>query len=143
VRGAEAFDLLSAMSTGHDGSMGTIHANTPRDALSRLENMIAMAGFNLPIASVRQQICSAVNVIVHVQRMRDGSRRVINITEVTGMEGDVISLQELVGYQVTGKDANGKTRGVFKFSKLHPRFFDKLSEYDLEEKYLRLMETVS
>lgn len=140
VRGAEAFDLLSAMSTGHDGSMGTIHANTPRDALARLENMIAMAGLSLPTPSVRQQICSAVNVIIHVQRIRDGSRKVVSVTEVTGMEGDVIALQELVTYQHMGKDANDKSIGIFKTSKLRPRFFDKLCEYNLEEKFIQLME---
>ncbi len=140
VRGAEAFDLLSAMSTGHDGSMGTIHANTPRDALARLENMIAMAGLNLPLLSVRQQICSAVNVIIHVQRIRDGSRKVVSISEVTGMEGDVISLQELVTYQYTGKVENDRSIGIFKTSKLRPRFFEKLCEYNLEEKFVGLME---
>lgn len=140
VRGAEAFDLLSAMSTGHDGSMGTLHANTPRDALSRLENMIAMAGLNLPLPSVRQQISTAVNVIIHVQRVKDGSRKVVSISEVTGMEGDVISLQELVTYQYTGKDANGRSIGAFKLSNLRPKFFDKLAEYDMEEKFVRLME---
>jgi pilus assembly protein CpaF len=140
VRGAEAFDLLSAMSTGHDGSMGTIHANTPRDALGRLENMIAMAGLNLPIVSVRQQICSAINVIIHVQRIRDGSRKVVSISEVTGMEEDVISMQDLITYQHMGKDAHDKSVGVFRPSKLRPKFFDKLAEYDMEEKFISLME---
>lgn len=142
VRGPEAFDLLSAMSTGHDGSMGTIHANTPRDALARLENMIAMAGLNLPTLSVRQQICSAVNVIIHVQRTRDGSRKVVSISEVTGMEGDVISMQDLITFHATGKESNGKTAGVFRASKLHPHFFDKLCEHELEDKYIKLMESI-
>src|SRR5690606_8171145 len=95
VRGPEAFDSLQAMNTGHDGSMGTVHANNPREALSRMENMIAMGGLNLPSKAVREQIASAVNVIIQVQRLRDGSRKVTHVTEITGMEGEVVTMQDL------------------------------------------------
>ncbi len=95
VRGAEAFDLLQAMNTGHDGSMGTVHANNPREAISRVENMIAMGGFALPTKTVREQIAGAVNVIIQAQRLRDGSRKITHVTEIAGMEGDVVTLQDL------------------------------------------------
>jgi pilus assembly protein CpaF len=140
VRGAEAFELLSAMSTGHDGSMGTVHANTPRDALARLENMIAMTGLNLPIVSVRHQIASAVNIIIQVQRFYDGSRKVTDIAEITGMENDVISLQNLLTYNVTGEDSRGRVTGHFEFSGLRPRFYNKLRQLGLEQKFNSLSE---
>jgi len=98
VRGAEALDMLQAMNTGHDGSMSTVHANTPRDALSRLETMVLMAGFDLPTRAIREHIASAVNLIVHVDRFRDGSRHISHVTEVVGMEGDVITLQDIYKY---------------------------------------------
>jgi pilus assembly protein CpaF len=139
VRSSEAFDLLSAMSTGHDGSMGTVHANTPRDALSRLENMIAMTELKLPTHIVRQQIASAVNVIVQVQRLRDGSRKVVSISEVTGMEDGTIALQPLITFQHKGENAEGMLTGEFVSSGLKPRFFDKLRQFNLEEKYISLM----
>jgi len=140
VRGAEAFDLLSAMSTGHDGSMGTVHANTPRDALARLENMIAMTGLNLPILSVRQQIASAVNVIIRVQRFYDGSRKVTDITEITGMENDVITMQDLLTFNVTGEDSRGRVMGDFRFSGLRPKFYHKLRQLGLEQKFNNITE---
>src|SRR5690606_5859402 len=104
VRGGEAIDLLQAMNTGHDGSLGTLHANRPREALTRLENMVNMAGLNLPQKAIREQISSAVNLIIQVARMRDGVRRVSYITEVVGMEGDVVTTQDLYTFQFTGED---------------------------------------
>ena len=104
VRGPEAFDLLQAMNTGHDGSMGTVHANNPREAISRVENMIAMGGFTLPTKTVREQIAGAVNVIVQAQRLRDGSRKITHVTEIVGMEGEVVTLQDLFVYEITGED---------------------------------------
>ena len=103
VRGPEAFDLLQAMNTGHDGSMGTLHANTPREALSRLESMITMGGFTLPSKTIREMICSSVDVIVQAARLRDGSRRITHITEVMGMEGDVIITQDVFLYEMHGR----------------------------------------
>src|SRR5271155_136730 len=111
VRGPEAFDLLQAMNTGHDGSMGTLHANSPREALSRMESMITMGGYNLPSKTLREQIAGAVNVIVQAQRLRDGSRKITHITEVVGMEGEVVTLQDLFVYEITGEDKDGKLRG--------------------------------
>ncbi|WP_018688835.1 CpaF family protein [Ahrensia kielensis] len=111
VRGPEVFDLLQAMNTGHDGSMGTIHANTPRECLSRMESMIAMGGYTLPQKTVREIICGSVDIIIQAARLRDGSRRITHITEVIGMEGDVIITQDLMLYDITGEDADGKFIG--------------------------------
>ena len=110
VRGPEAFDLLQAMNTGHDGSMGTLHANTPRDAMSRMESMITMGGFSLPQKTIREMICGAVDVIVHVQRLRDGTRRIMNITEILGMEGDVPITQDLFVFEILGEDEQVESR---------------------------------
>ncbi|OJX77719.1 CpaF family protein [Magnetospirillum sp. 64-120] len=129
VRGPEAFDLLQAMNTGHDGSMGTIHANTPRDALSRVENMVAMGGYNLPAKAVREQIASAVNVIVQAARLRDGTRRITHITEVIGMEGDVITLQDLFVFDIEGEDAQGRVVGSHRPTGIRPAFWDKARYY--------------
>jgi len=134
VRGPEAFDLLQAMNTGHDGSMGTIHANNPREAISRVENMIMMGGYNLPSKAMREQISGAVNVIVQASRLRDGSRKITHLTEVIGMEGDIITLQDLCVYEIEGEDANGKLVGRHKFSGLRPSFWDKAKYYGLERK---------
>ncbi|MFP6746560.1 MAG: CpaF family protein [Alphaproteobacteria bacterium] len=133
VRGPEAFDLLQAMNTGHDGSMGTIHANNPREALSRVENMIAMAGFNLPAKTVREQIASAVHIIVQAARLRDGSRKITHITEVVGMEGDVVTLQDLYTYEILGEDENGKLIGEHKPTGLRPSFWDRAKYFGREE----------
>ncbi len=111
VRGAEAFDLLQAMNTGHDGSMGTLHANNPREALSRLESMIMMGGFTLPTKTIREMIVGSVDIIIQASRLRDGSRRVTHITEVVGMEEGTITLQNLIVYDILGEDANGKLIG--------------------------------
>ena len=107
VRGPEAFDLLQAMNTGHDGSMGTLHANNPREALSRCESMITMGGFSLPSRTIREMICASIDVIIQAARLRDGSRRITHITEVMGMEGDTIITQDLFLYDMVGEDANG------------------------------------
>ena len=107
VRGPEAFDLLQAMNTGHDGSMGTLHSNSPREAMLRLESMITMGGFNLPSKTIREMISGSIDVIVHVSRMRDGSRRITHIIEVTGMEGEVIISQDLFVFEISGEDSVG------------------------------------
>jgi len=134
VRGPEAFDLLQAMNTGHDGSMGTIHANNPREALSRVENMIAMGGYNLPASAVREQISAAVHVIIQAQRLRDGSRKVTHVTEVIGMEGDIITLQDICLFEVEGEDDNGKLIGQHRFTGVRPKFWEKARYYNLEQK---------
>lgn len=139
VRGPEAFDLLQAMNTGHDGSMGTVHANNPREAVSRMENMIAMGGLNLPSKAVREQIASAINVIVQVQRLRDGSRKVTHISEITGMEGDVVTMQDLFHFDFEGEDKDGKIIGTQKSSGLRPSFYDKARQFGLGEKLLEVM----
>ncbi|NQV48111.1 MAG: CpaF family protein [Rhodospirillaceae bacterium] len=134
VRGPEAFDLLQAMNTGHDGSMGTIHANTPREAISRVENMIAMGGYTLPAKAVREQISAAINIIIQATRLRDGSRKVTHITEILGMEGDVITLQDVYVYEIEGEDENGKIIGTHKPTGLRPAFWDKARYFGLERK---------
>ena len=126
VRGEEAFDMLQAMNTGHEGSMATIHANTPRDALSRLESMVAMTNMNLPEKSVRQQIASAITIIVQAHRMSDGSRKITSISEITGMEENVISMQEIFAFQKKGIGPNGKVVGAFMPTRIRPRFLERL-----------------
>ena len=140
VRGAEAFDLLQAMNTGHDGSMGTVHANNPREAISRVENMIAMGGFTLPTKTVREQIAGAVSVIVQVQRLRDGSRKITHITEIVGMEGDVVTLQDLFVYEVTAEDRNGRLIGRHNYSGLRPRFYDRARYFGKERELVAALE---
>lgn len=139
VRGPEAFDLLQAMNTGHDGSMGTVHANNPREAISRMENMIAMGGLNLPSSAVREQIASAVNVIIQVQRLRDGSRKVTHVSEITGMEGEVITMQDLFTLEISGEDERGKLISTQKSSGLRPKFYDKARQYGVERMVLDAM----
>jgi pilus assembly protein CpaF len=123
VRGGESFDMLQAMNTGHDGSLCTVHSNTPRDAIMRLENMVMMASMQLPIEAIRRQIASAVNLIVQVERMRDGSRRIVSITEVCGMEDDVIQTQELFAFRTDTVDSQGKVVGEFVSSGQRPNFY--------------------
>jgi pilus assembly protein CpaF len=136
VRGPEAFDLLQAMNTGHDGSMGTLHANSPREALSRIESMITMGGFSLPSRTIREMIVSSVDVIVQAARLRDGSRRITHVTEVLGMEGDVIITQDVVVYDITGEDANGKLSGVHRSTGIgRPKFYERARYYN-EDKNL-------
>ncbi len=131
VRGPEAVDLLAAMNTGHDGSLGTLHANRPREALTRLENMINMAGLNLPAKAIRTQISDAVHLILQVNRMRDGVRRVTHITEVVGMEGDVVVSQDLYTFQYQGEDEGGRLRGEHVSTGLRPKFFERAEYYGL------------
>jgi pilus assembly protein CpaF len=126
VRGGEALDMLQAMNTGHEGSMATIHANTPRDALTRLENMISMAAASLPSKAMRQQISSAIGVVVQVARLTDGKRKVMSVTEITGMEGDVITMQDVFTYRQTGVDTDGAVKGHFQPSGVRPRFMERL-----------------
>ena len=140
VRGPEAFDLLQAMNTGHDGSMGTVHANNPREALTRMENMIAMGGLNLPQAAVREQIASSVNVIIQVQRLRDGSRKTTHVSEITGMEGDVVTMQDLFVLEIDGEDDDGKLITRHKSTGLRPKFFDKARQYGVDKLVLDAME---
>ncbi|MDU0342012.1 CpaF family protein [Bosea rubneri] len=135
VRGPEAFDLLQAMNTGHDGSMGTLHANTPRECLSRIESMITMGGFSLPSKTLREMICSSIDVIIQAQRMRDGSRRITHITEVMGMEGDVIITQDLMVYDVLGEDPNGKLIGRHRSTGIgRPRFWERARYFGEEQR---------
>lgn len=140
VRGPEAFDLLQAMNTGHDGSMGTVHANNPREAISRMENMIAMGGFNIPILAVREQIAAAVSIIIQVQRLRDGSRKVTHISEITGMEGEVVTMQDLFHLDILGEDQNGKLVTQLKSSGLRPKFYDQARAFGVEQLVLDAME---
>jgi len=135
VRGPEAFDLLQAMNTGHDGSMGTLHANSPREALSRIESMITMGGFSLPSKTIREMICSSVDVIIQAARLRDGSRRITHITEVLGMEGDVIITQDLFVYEMVGEDAQGNLIGRHRSTGIgRPRFWDRARYYNEEKR---------
>ncbi|MEQ8167083.1 MAG: CpaF family protein, partial [Alphaproteobacteria bacterium] len=136
VRGAEALDMLQAMNTGHDGSLGTVHANNPREGLTRLENMVAMAGVNWPTHAVRNQIAGALDLIVQVSRMRDGVRRVTRISEVVGMEGEVITTQDLFTFEFTGEGADGRLQGDFKWSGLRPHFTEKARYFGLDRALL-------
>ena len=141
VRGPEAFDLLQAMNTGHDGSMGTLHANSPREGLSRLESMITMGGFALPTKTIREMIVSSVDVIIQAARLRDGSRRITHITEVLGMEGDVIITQDLFVYDIIGEDPNGKLIGRHRSTGIgRPRFWDRARYYGEEERLARAID---
>ena len=133
VRGPEAFDLLQAMNTGHDGSMGTLHANSPREALSRIESMITMGGYALPMKTIREMVTSSVDVIIQASRLRDGSRRITHITEVIGMEGDVVITQDLFVYEILGEDAQGKLMGRHRSTGIgRPRFWERARNYGEE-----------
>ena len=135
VRGPEAFDLLQAMNTGHDGSMGTLHANNPREALSRCESMITMGGFSLPSRTIREMICASIDVIVQAARLRDGSRRITHITEVMGMEGDTIITQDIFLYEMVGEDANGKIIGKHRSTGIgRPKFWERARYYNEEKR---------
>ena len=135
VRGPEAFDLLQAMNTGHDGSMGTLHANSPRECLSRIESMISMGGFTLPSKTLREMICGSIDVVIQAMRLRDGSRRITHITEVIGMEGDVITTQDVFLYDIVGEDANGKLIGRHRSTGIgRPKFWERARYYGLERR---------
>ena len=132
VRGGEAIDMLQAMNTGHDGSLTTVHANTPRDALARLETMIQMTGMRLSDRAMRQQVAAAINLVVQVARLSDGSRRVTSISEITGMEGETITMQEIFMYERTGVDKEGKVIGRFKPTGIRPRFAERLKSCGMQ-----------
>jgi pilus assembly protein CpaF len=132
VRGEEAFDMLQAMNTGHEGSMTTIHANTPRDAISRLEQMIGMAGMPMSQLSIRAQIASAISIIVQVERLMDGSRRIVSVSEITGMEGDVVQMHEIMKFQKMGVDEHNRVKGQFRATGIRPRFLEEVAEVGLQ-----------
>ncbi|HKB64732.1 MAG TPA: CpaF family protein [Pyrinomonadaceae bacterium] len=132
VRGGEAIDMLQAMNTGHDGSLTTIHANTTRDALARLETMVQMTGMRLSDRAMRQQIASAVNMVIQVARLTDGTRRITSISEITGMEGDTITMQEIFQFERTGVDGTGKVIGRFRTTGIRPRFAERLAQYGMQ-----------
>ena len=135
VRGPEAFDLLQAMNTGHDGSMGTLHANSPREALSRLESMITMGGFSLPSRTIREMIVTSIDIIIQATRLRDGSRRITHVTEVMGLEGEVVITQDLFLYDIMGEDAQGKIKGRHRSTGIgQPRFWERARYYGEEQR---------
>jgi pilus assembly protein CpaF len=132
VRGAEALDMLQAMNTGHDGSLSTVHCNSPRDAISRLETMVLMSGFELPVRAIREQVSSALHLIVHLERLHDGSRKVVRIAEVQRMEGDQVTLQDLFTFRVNGMTSNGSVDGQLEPTGLHPTFRDEFRRRGLD-----------
>ncbi len=141
VRGPEAFDLLQAMNTGHDGSMGTVHANSPREALGRLESMITMGGFQLPIKTIREMLASSIDVIVQTARLRDGSRRITQITEIVGIEGDVITTQDIMVYDILGEDASGRIKGRHRSTGVgKPRFWERARYFGEDERLARALD---
>ncbi|AXV77815.1 MULTISPECIES: CpaF family protein [Ralstonia solanacearum species complex] len=131
VRGAEALDMLHAMNTGHEGSLATIHANTPRDALTRLENMISMAGLSLPTKTMRQQITSALTVVVQVSRLTDGFRKLVSVQEITGMEGEIVNMQEIFAFRRKGIDRDGRIKGHFCATGVRPKFSERLQAFGI------------
>ncbi|HLL74127.1 MAG TPA: CpaF family protein, partial [Pyrinomonadaceae bacterium] len=132
VRGGEAIDMLQAMNTGHDGSLTTVHANTPRDALARLETMIQMTGMRLSDRAMRQQVASAINLVIQAARLSDGTRRITSISEITGMEGDVITMQEIFQFERKSVDKDGKVIGRFRPTGVRPRFAERLKQYGMQ-----------
>jgi pilus assembly protein CpaF len=140
VRGAEAFDMLQAMNTGHDGSLSTIHANTTRDAMTRIENMVQMGQPNLPLRAIRTQVVSAVDLIVQVERMRDGVRRVTQITEVVGLEGDVVTLNDVFQYEFDSESPEGKVHGRYRVSRIRPACQQRLSYFGVERAWMSALE---
>jgi pilus assembly protein CpaF len=131
-RGAEAVDMLQAMNTGHDGSLTTLHANTPRDALARLETMISMAGLTLPEKGMRQQIASAIDLVIQVSRLTDGRRKITSISEISGMEGEVITMQDIFVFDQEGIDEKGQVIGQFRATGIRPKFTDRLAAYGID-----------
>ena len=132
VRGGEAIDMLQAMNTGHDGSLTTVHANTPRDALARLETMIQMTGMKLSERAMRQQVASALNLVIQAARLSDGTRRIVSISEITGMEGDTITMQEIFQFERKGVDKDGRVIGRFRSTGIRPRFAERLKMYGMQ-----------
>jgi pilus assembly protein CpaF len=131
VRAGEAFDMLQAMNTGHDGSMTTVHANTPRDALSRLEQMIGMSGIDISPRSARAQIASALHVVVQIGRLSDGRRRLLSLSEIVGMEGEVVTMQEIFRFKMMGRDENNNVIGHFEATGIRPKMMDELSAHGI------------
>jgi pilus assembly protein CpaF len=131
VRGGEAFDMLQAMNTGHEGSMTTVHANTPRDALSRVEQMVGMAGLDMPARSIRAQIASAIHVVIQVARLVDGRRKLVSVSELTGMEGEVVTMQEIFHFRQTGVSSEGHVQGRFEATGIRPRFLDHVTSHGI------------
>jgi pilus assembly protein CpaF len=142
VRGAEAYDMLQAMNTGHDGSISTVHANTTRDAMSRVENMVQMATVNLPARAIRTQIVSAVDLIIQIERMRDGVRRVTQISDICGMEGDVVTMNDVVAFQFDSEDQNGKIVGHYRPSHARPSFEARLTYFGLENAWMEAAQSL-
>ena len=143
VRGPEAFDLLQAMNTGHDGSMGTLHANSPREALSRLESMITMGGFSLPTRTIREMIVASIDVIVQAERLRDGSRRITHVTEVLGTEGEVITTQDLLHYEITGEDETGRIKGHHAGTGIvRPAFWERARYFGMERELAEALDAL-
>jgi pilus assembly protein CpaF len=143
VRGPEAFDLLQAMNTGHDGSMGTLHANSPREAMGRLESMITMGGFSLPMKTIREMIVGSIDVIIQAERLRDGSRRITKVTEVIGTEGDVVITQDLITYEITGEDETGRMRGQHVGTGIvRPSFWERARYFGLERELAEALDAV-
>jgi len=132
VRGPEAFDMMQAMNTGHEGSLTTVHANSPRDALARIENMVLMSGFELPVAVIREQMASALHVIVQLSRLVDGTRKIVQVTEVAGMEGSLVTLQDIFLYRQTGIDPQGRVLGDLRATGIRPKFADRLRAYGMD-----------
>jgi pilus assembly protein CpaF len=128
VRGPEAFDMMQAMNTGHEGSLTTVHSNSPRDALMRVENMILMAGFDLPVRAIREQMASALHIIFHLARFVDGSRKVVTVSEISGMEGQIVTMQDLFRFRRQGVDADGRMLGQMVPTGIQPRFLERLTE---------------
>jgi pilus assembly protein CpaF len=127
VRGEEAFDMLQAMNTGHEGSLTTVHANSPRDAMARIENMVSMANLNIPERAVRHQIASAVHAVIQIARLSDGTRKVITISEITGMDEESIAMQDIFTFERTAVDESGKVRGAFRATGIRPHFAERLA----------------
>jgi pilus assembly protein CpaF len=143
VRGPEAFDMLQAMNTGHDGSMTTVHANSPRDALYRIENMVMMANLSLPLKAIRMQVASALNLVVHIERMRDGVRRVQNVSEIAGMEGEIITARELFTFRYIGEKRDGTIDGIFESTRMRPDFISRAARYGLDRELLDVLGIVA
>ena len=144
VRGAEAFDLLQAMNTGHDGSMGTLHANSPREAISRIESMVTMGGFSLPTKAIREMIANAIDVVVQTQRLRDGSRRITHLSELIGMEGETLITQDLFVYHIYGEDARGNVEGAFEGTGIgRPAFWDRARYFNRERELAECLDKIN
>jgi pilus assembly protein CpaF len=131
-RGAETLDMLQAMNTGHDGSLTTIHANSARDCLARIETMVLMAGFDFPIKAIREQVASAVNIVIQLSRLRDGSRKVVNVSEIVGMEGDVVTMQDIIKFAQRGVDEHGRVVGEFQYTGVQPLALRRFGEYGVD-----------